>query len=95
MKIITICGSKKFKNRINEIALELELKGNVVLTPVFCDTTEKLSDGEYDLLGKLHKEKIKLSDAVFIVNVDGYIGEATKSEIEFAKNLNKEIMYLQ
>lgn len=45
------------------------------------------------MIDKMHKEKIKLSDAILVVNVNGYIGSSTKSEIEYAKNLNKEIMY--
>lgn len=45
------------------------------------------------MLGKMHKERIKLSDAILVVNVDNYIGSSTKNEIEFAKSLNKEIIY--
>ena len=45
------------------------------------------------MIDKMHKEKIKLSDAILVVNVDGYIGNSTKSEIEYAKSLNKEIIY--
>lgn len=45
------------------------------------------------MLVKMHKERIKLSNAVLVVNVDGYIGSSTKSEIEYAKKLNKEIIY--
>ena len=45
------------------------------------------------MIDKMHKEKIKLSDAIVVVNVDGYIGSSTKSEIEYAKSLNKEIIY--
>ena len=48
-----------------------------------------------EILSKLHFEKIKISDAIYVVNVNGYIGEATKKEIEFAKSLNKEILYLE
>ncbi len=45
------------------------------------------------MLDKMHKERIKLADAILVVNVDGYIGNSTSKEIEFAKALNKEIMY--
>ena len=44
-------------------------------------------------LNKMHQEKIKISDAIFVVNIDGYIGNSTKKEIEFAKSLGKEIIY--
>lgn len=40
----------------------------------------------------MHKEKIKISDAILVVNVDDYIGKSTKSEIKFAQSLGKKIM---
>lgn len=95
-KIITICGSLKFKNKMMEIAIKLELEGNVVLTPIYPITDDNVyNKKEIIMLGKMHKEKINLSDAIFVVNVDGYIGESTKSEIEYAKEHNKEIIYLE
>lgn len=45
------------------------------------------------MLDKMHKERIKLADAILVVNVDGYIGNSTSKEIDFAKALNKEIIY--
>ena len=50
---------------------------------------------EEDLLDELHREKIRLADALYVVNVGGYIGKSTRSEIEFAKQLGKEIIYLE
>ena len=95
-KIITICGSLKFKNKMMEIAIKLALEGNVVLTPIYPITDDNVyNKKEIIMLGKMHKEKINLSDAIFVVNVDGYIGESTKSEIEYAKEHNKEIIYLE
>lgn len=95
-KIITICGSLKFKNKMMEMAIKLELEGNVVLTPIYPITDDNVyNKKEIIMLGKMHKEKINLSDAIFVVNVDGYIGESTKSEIEYVKEHNKEIIYLE
>ena len=91
-KIITICGSLKYFNEMISISKKLKLEGNIVLTPVF-DKNKSYSKEEIDLLGKVHKEKIKLSDAIFVVNIDNYIGDSTKSEIDLAKSLNKEIIY--
>ena len=54
---------------------------------------EAYTEEQAILLDKMHKEKIKLADAILVVNVNGYIGNSTKSEIEFAKLLNKEILY--
>lgn len=78
-----------------DIAEKLTLEGNCVLMP---NELSRNSKDDYTLeetlmIDKMHKEKIKLSDAIFVVNVDGYIGSSTKSEIEYSKNLNKEIMY--
>ncbi len=95
MKIITICGSLKFKNEMTKIAIQKELLGDIVLCPIFAEVGDKDNYTKEDIimLGKMHKEKIRISDAIFVVNVNGYIGESTKSEIEFAKSLGKEIMY--
>ncbi len=54
-----------------------------------------LTEYEKDLLGELHRIKIDLSDSIFVVNVDGYIGESVKKEIEYAKERGKEIIYLE
>lgn len=54
---------------------------------------DDFTEEEALMLDKMHKERIKLSDAILVVNVNDYIGSSTKSEIEFAKSLNKEIMY--
>ena len=97
IKIITICGSLKFKDQMMREAIRLELAGNVVLTPIYPITDDKdvYTQDEVIILGAMHKEKIKLSDAIFVVNVNGYIGSSTKSEIEYAKELNKEVIYLE
>lgn len=96
MKVITLCGSLKFKNEIIKVAMKMELEGNVILTPIFPinDNKDDFTKEQLNMLEKMHKEKIKLSDAILVVNVNGYIGNSTKSEIEYAKSLNKEIIYL-
>lgn len=94
MKIITVCGSYKFNKEIKKVAEKLALEGNCVITPI--DITrpkEEYSKEDLLQLGKMHKEKIKISDAIFVVNVDGYIGNNTQSEIDLAQELGKEIMY--
>lgn len=93
MKIITICGSLRFKDEMIKIAMKMELSGNVVLCPIFPVDKELYTKEELIVLGKMHKEKIKLSDSIIVVNVNNYIGDSTKNEIEFAKSLNKEIIY--
>ena len=78
-----------------ELAERLTLEGNCVLTPneLARPSKESYSQAEAMLIDKMHKEKIKLSDAIVVVNVNDYIGSSTASEIEFAKNLGKEILY--
>lgn len=97
MKIITICGSLKTKVEIMKVALKLSIDGNIVLTPIFPYNDEdiNLTEEEIKKLGKIHKEKIKMSDCIVVVNVNNYIGKSTESEIEYAKSLNKEIIYYQ
>ena len=96
MKIITVCGSMKFYKEMMEITEKLELEGNCMLVPIY--NPSKTSKDDYTeeealMLDKMHKERIKISDAILVVNVNNYIGTSTKSEIEFAKSLNKEIIY--
>ena len=96
MKIITVCGSLKFYREMMEITEKMELQGNCMLVPIY--NPSKSSKDDYTLeealiLGKMHKERIKLADAILVVNVNNYIGNSTKSEINYAKSLNKEIIY--
>jgi hypothetical protein len=95
MKIITVCGSCRFKKEMTEITEKMTLKGNCMLTPIELTNLNKEAYTEDDalMLDKMHKEKIKLSDAILVVNANGYIGNSTNSEIEYAKSLNKEILY--
>lgn len=95
MKIITVCGSLRFMKEIMEITEKMALQGNCMLSIVYPMKTDKedYTDEEIDVLNKMHRERIKLADAILVVNVDNYIGSTTKSEIEFAKELNKEIIY--
>lgn len=96
-KVITICGSLKFEKQMLEQAVKLELEGNCVLNVVFPVSKDKdaYTKEQIELLDKMHRQRIEMSDAIFVINVDGYIGESTKNEIEYAKKLNKEIIYLE
>ena len=96
-KVITMCGSLRFMKEFMFHAERLELEGNCVLSVIYPTKEDKdaYAPNEHELLDILHKQKIDMSDAIFIVNINGYIGSSTKSEIEYAKNLNKEIIYLE
>ena len=94
MKVITLCGSLRFQNEIMRVAESLALEGNCVITPVY-PTGEKIEKNEEQLsnLQEAHFKRIEMSDAIFVVNVNNYIGDSTKKEIAYAKKLNKEILY--
>ena len=95
-KIVTLCASFRFWSEMQEAAERLELEnGWVVLSPVPHVLDRALSEQETTLLGELHRSKIDLSDAIFVVNVGGYIGQAVAAEIEYAKQKGKEIIYLE
>ena len=96
-KIITLCGSIKFKDEFMKVQEKLTLDGNIVLTPNFFNNIKK---EEIDLetkkmLDEMHKQKIDMSDEIYVINFEGYIGESTTSEIEYAKEKGKEISYLE
>ena len=94
MKIITICGSLKFQNEMMVVAQKLALKGYCVRTPVYQVLEKKeLLDEQIQMLKDAHFKKIEMSDAIFVVNVNNYIGYSTNLEIEYAKSLGKEIIY--
>ena len=95
MKIIAVCGSYKFRKEMAEVAEIMTLAVNCVLTPneLTRGSKDDYTEEEAQLIDMMHKEKIRLSDAIIVVNVGGYVGNSTQSEITFAKKLNKEIMY--
>jgi hypothetical protein len=96
MKIITICGSLKFENEMKYISEKLALEGNCILSIIYpTKEKEKYTKEEIEILGKEHLKKIDISNAIFVINKNGYIGESVRNEIEYAKNQNKEIIYLE
>ena len=94
MKIITLCGSTKFEEKYREINAKLTLEGNVVIScGVFNYKNPDKEDKRY-LLQAIHRKKIDMADEVFVINVDGYIGEHTQEEIDYCKNIGKPIKFL-
>ncbi|MBR3254812.1 MAG: hypothetical protein IKF97_01080 [Clostridia bacterium] len=94
MKIITLCGSLKFQKEMMIVAEKMALEGNCILTPVY-QTIENLKRSEEQLqkLKEEHFKRIELSDAILVINVNNYIGNSTSLEIQYAKDLGKEIIY--
>lgn len=96
-KVITICGSLKFQDEMMKISEKLELEGNCVLSVIYPVDRNKdsLTGKQMKIFADIHKQKIRMADAIFVVNVGGYIGKGVNSEIEYARSLGKEILYLE
>lgn len=93
-KVITICGSMRYSKEMMKISEELELKkGYAVIQCVYNVDGLKYEGIDASILDKIHKKKIDISDAIYVVNIDGYIGNSTKKEIEYALNSGKEVIY--
>ena len=95
-KVITLCGSTKFKDEFIKAQKELTLKGNIVISVGLfghSGDTEAFDDKTKQMLDDMHKRKIDMADAIMVISVDDYIGESTKSEIEYAKSKGKFIYF--
>ena len=78
-KVITMCGSLKFEDEIRKQTERLELEGNCVLSIIYP------GNPNFD----------KDSYTIFVVNVNGYVGSSTKSEIAYAIAQGKEVLSLE
>ena len=96
-KIITLCGSTKFKPFFDQINFDLTLSGKIILQPGCFMHFDRISitDEQKEKLDILHKEKILISDCIYVLNINNYIGLSTQSEIDFAKQHNIPIYYYQ
>lgn len=97
-KIITLCGSTKFKQEFTQVQKDLTMEGNIVISVGLfghSGDNEVWTDGMKIMLDDMHKRKIDLSDEIFVINVGGYIGSSTKSEIEYAMKTQKKVNYLE
>lgn len=95
MKVITLCGSTKFKDQFEQANSFLTLQGNIVISLAFFEQSEgfEITQLHAKLLGNIHFRKIDISDEIFVINVDGYIGNSTRKEIEYAEMKGKAIRY--
>ncbi|MET1249027.1 DnaA N-terminal domain-containing protein [Sporolactobacillus sp. STCC-11] len=95
MHVITLSGSKKFKHQFERVNAFLTLQGNIVISLAFFEQSDgfKLTQEQVELLGDLHLKKIDMSDELFVIDVDGYIGSQTRKEIEYAEKNGKRIRY--
>jgi hypothetical protein len=96
-KIITLCGSTRFREEFIEAQKKLTLEGNLVISVGLfghSGDNEVWSENTKEMLDDMHLRKIDLSDEIFVINPAGYIGESTKREIEYANNTGKLVKYL-
>ena len=102
-KIICLCGSTRFYKEFQEANYSFTMEGNIVLSVGFYPHSSEqahgqhigISDEQKIKLDELHKRKIDLADSVFVINVGGYIGTSTRSEIAYAITHNKLVEYLE
>ena len=97
-KVITLCGSTKFKDDFLREQKSLSLEGNIVISVGLFGHSgddEVWSEGIKEMLDDMHKRKIDMADEIFVINKNGYIGSSTKSEIEYATKTNKKVNYME
>ena len=96
MKVVTLCGSMRFQNEMMEIAEKLAREGECVLTPVYMVMKDcEISEEEVKRLKLEQFKRIELADEIFVVDVDGYVGESTMAEIEFAERNGKRVRWME
>lgn len=102
--IVCLCGSTRFWREFQRASLRETMAGRIVLSIGAASGTDdehfgNLPREEYDrvktMLDELHKRKIDLADEVLVLNVGGYIGESTRSEIDYAARIGRPIRYLE
>ena len=103
--VITLCGSTRFKDQFMEVQKKLTLEGNIVISVGLfghsgdSEVWENMDEGTLtktkEMLDDIHKRKIDMSDEIFVINVGGYIGDSTRSEIEYALAHGKTVRYLE
>lgn len=95
---MTLCGSTRFKDAFMEAQKRLTLEGNIVISVGLfghSGDNEVWTEGTKEMLDNMHKRKIDMSDGIYVINVDGYIGESTRSEIDYAIRNGKTVEYLE
>ena len=104
-KVITLCGSTRFKDEFFEAQKRLTLEGNIVISVGLFghsgdnEVWENMDEGTLtktkEMLDDMHKRKIDMADEIFVINVGGYIGSSTRSEIDYAVAAGKPVHYLE
>lgn len=104
-KVITLCGSTRFKDAFMEAQKRLTLERNIVISVGLFghsgdnEVWENMDEGTLtrtkQMLDDMHKRKIDMSDEIYVINVGGYIGSSTRSEIAYARSIGVTVRYLE
>ena len=104
-KVITLCGSTRFKDEFLQVQKRLTLEGNIVISvglfghsgdsEVWGNMSEGTLTKTKEMLDDMHKRKIDMADEIFVINVAGYIGSSTRSELQYAEDSGKLVRYLE
>ena len=97
-KVITLCGSTRFKDEFMGVQKRLTLEGNIVISVGLfghAGDNEVWIEGTKEMLDDMHLRKIDMADEIYVINVDGYFGTSTRNEIEYAKRTGKVVRYLE
>ncbi|MCU1441117.1 MAG: hypothetical protein JWP85_2114 [Rhodoglobus sp.] len=103
-EVVVLCGSTRFYDEFQQANYELTMAGKIVLSVGFYPHAKALhghGEGvghdsiEKVALDELHKRKIDLADRVLVLNVGGYIGDSTRSELAYAESVDKPIDWLE
>jgi len=97
-KVITLCGSTRFKEEFMAAQKRLTQEGNIVISVGLFGHSgddEVWTPGTKEMLDDMHKRKIDMADGIFVINKGGYIGASTRSEIGYARETGKTVEYLE
>ena len=97
-KVITLCGSTRFKEQYMKVQKQLTLKGCIVISVGLFGHSgdeEVCKPGTKEMLDDMHLRKIDMADEILVINVGGYIGESTKRGIAYAEEKGKKVNYLE
>ena len=96
-KVVTLCGSTRFKDEFLQAQKRLTLEGNIVISVGLfghSGDNEVWTEGTKEMLDDMHLRKIDMADEIYVINVGGYIGSSTRNEIGYAKRMGKTVRYL-
>lgn len=101
-RIVCLCGSTRYWETFRDVGLDLTMAGIIVLSigttapdaMILAHPDTDQGKAQKAMLDELHKKKIDLADEILVLNVDGYVGESTRSEIIWAQRTHTPVKYL-